>query len=870
MPNRESRRESGTARSMGWRKILGAACLLAFSSVWAPAVLQAQEVDDQAITKPDGPTEEATCPGGVCGETALDRAEEGVTRGGEVTGDPAADEPCTGDSCGELPKAGDLGGITKLCPDCVEPPVFPADDGGLNREGGVTEGLGGEGETEKAAAAAPAVVAAPCQGNNHTNNNFTNNISMGGPMVAMAWVPTASVTVSGIEVFTGEAAAPNRLAIWSDDGGGPAKPLAPLAWTGNFTTSLTNGWQGANLTSNVSVAAGVRYWVVWDPTGGEQASVTNTGIQQTYWGSYSGTVQGGASWFGPYSHSDHRWKFRMRCGSGPCDGNNHANTIHLDNVSMGGPVVAIAWTPAVTGTIRRIEMFTGESTAPNQVALWSNNAGLPGTALSWSNPFNATLGKGWQGADLLTPISVTAGSLYWVVWDPAGGEQAAVTNTGIQQTYYGSGTGNVMGGATWGGPYNFTDRRWKFRVFCQEGPCDGNNHQDNVHLDPVLMGGPMVGIRWVAGTTNTITGVEVFTGEVSGPNAVGIWSDSAGQPGAPLGFSNSFGTALPKSWQGAPLTGAVNVTAGQTYWVVWDPSGGEQASVTNTGIQQTYWGNGGGSVSGGGSWFGPYSFPDRRWKFRLLCGKQPCDGNNYANTYHLDNVSVGGPMIGIRWKPAATETIQRIEVYTGEVAANDAIGIWSSTGGANPQPLAALSYSNPFTTTVAKGWQGADLITPLTVTGGAEYWVVWDPAGGGQSSLTDSPGDIQQTYWGSYGGTVAGGASWFGPFSFPDRRYKFRMFCGKGFGSCGPGQCIGGSYCDSCLCYAPTSPVSVTMCQCRLLDPSCGIGECVGGSYCTGPFCPNGVCYSTTSPISLAMCGGVVPRCGIVFPPKDR
>ncbi len=848
------------ARHPHWRAILSAACLLAVSWGFAPAVSRAQEVvDDHAITKPDGPVDEVTCPGGACGDRDLGGGEEGVTIPGEETGDPAADEPCTGDRCEELPRAGDLGGITKLCPECVEPPQAPTDDKGINKEvEGALEG-----------AAAPAAVVPPCQGNNHTNNAYTNNISMGGPMVAISWIPTASSTITAIDVFTGEVAAPNRLAIWSDDGGAPAKPLAPLAWTGSFTTSLTNGWQGANLTSTVSVASGVRYWVVWDPTGGEQASVTNTGIQQTYWGSSSGNVQGGASWFGPYSHSDHRWKFRMRCGNGPCDGNNHGDTIHLDNVSMGGSVIAIAWIPAVTGTIRRIELFTGETTAPNQVALWSNNAGTPGAALGWSNAFNTTLGKGWQGADLLTPVAVTAGSLYWVVWDPAGGQQAPVTNTGIQQTYYGSWTGNVTGGTTWNGPYNFPDRRWKFRVFCKDGPCDGNNYQDNVHLDPVLMGGSMVGIRWVAANTNTITGVEVFTGEVSGPNALGIWTDNAGQPGAPLGFSNSFGTALPKSWQGAPLTGSVNVVAGQTYWVVWDPSGGEQASVTNTGIQQTYWGNGGGTVSGGGSWFGPYSFPDRRWKFRLLCGKQPCDGNNYANTYHLDNVSVGGPMIGIRWKPLANETIQRIEVYTGEVAANDAIGIWSSTGGANPQPLAALSYSNPFTTTVTKGWQGADLITPLTVTAGTEYWVVWDPAGGGQSSLTDSPGDIQQTYWGSSSGTVAGGASWFGPFNFPDRRYKFRMFC-NGFGGCGPGRCIGGSFCDSCLCYAPTSPVSITMCQCRWLDPRCGLGECVGGSYCTGPFCPNGVCYAPTSAISLAMCGGAVPHCGIEVPPKDQ
>ncbi|HEY4595008.1 MAG TPA: hypothetical protein VIJ02_01305 [Thermoanaerobaculia bacterium] len=79
-------------------------------------------------------------------------------------------------------------------------------------------------------------------------------------------------------------AKPDALAIWSSDNGLPSKPLAPLGVSGTFTTSLPNGWQGADLTSDVSVTAGTEYWVVWDPTGGEQASLdADPGdIQQTY------------------------------------------------------------------------------------------------------------------------------------------------------------------------------------------------------------------------------------------------------------------------------------------------------------------------------------------------------------------------------------------------------------------------------------------------------------------------------------------------------------------------------------------------------------------------------------------------------------
>lgn len=836
-------------------------CLLFLVVALLPGLAagQSESTQNGSITSDRGLLTPDTCPDAECGKEDLGNETEGLTQPTGITEDRPADPPCTGSDCGQLPPNGDLGGLTEYCENCSEP-VFPeSDDHGINETGAAGE---------KAATKALATSAPTCAGNNYANNNFVNNISMGGPMVAIAWIPTASATIEAIEVFTGEVAGPNRLAIWSDNGGGPAKPLAPLAWTANFQTALPNGWQGAQLNTSVSVAAGVRYWVVWDPAGGEQASVSNNigEIQQNYWGSFTGTVQGGANWFGPFTGPSHRWKFRMRCANGPCNGNNHTNTTHLNNVSMGGPMVGVSWIPSTSGLVSRIEVYTGEVAAQNAVALWSDNGGAPGqplAALSWSNNFNTTLGKGWQGADLISPVAVTSGQKYWIVWDPAGGEQAPVTNvpTDTQQTYWGTYTGTVQGGASWFGPFSFTDRRWKFRVFCKDKPCDGNNYANNSHVDTTMMGGPVVAIEWTAALTNTITGIEVFTGEVAGSNALALWSDNGGGPGQPLAalsWTNNFNTVLPKGWQGATLNAPVNVNAGQKYWVVWDPAGGEQAAVSNLpgDIQQQYYGSFTGTVQGGTSWFGPFSGSSHRWKFRMICGKKPCEGNNFANTNHLDPVLLGGPMVGIRWVPAASVTVQRVEVYTGELAAPNAISIWSTDGGLPSKPLAPIAYSNNFTTTVAKGWQGANLLSPVSVTAGSEYWVVWDPAGGEQSSLTADPGDVQQTYWGSYSGNVTGGASWFGPFSFPDRRWKFRMFCTGQLGNCGPGACIRGSFCDNCACYAPEASISRLACQCNRLDPSCGIGECINGSYCTGPFCPLGVCYIPTHPISLAMCGG--------------
>jgi hypothetical protein len=235
-------------------------------------------------------------------------------------------------------------------------------DDGITGPGALGEPLGTADEAQSRAS---------CEGNNFANDNFADNISMGGPLVGIEWIPATSATLSRIEVFTGEAAAPNQLAIWSDAGGAPGQPLGSLAYTPPFTTSTTNSWQGADLNAPFTIAAGTKYWVVWDPSGGEQASASaDVGdLQQNYWGSNSGDVTGGASWFGPFSSTDHRWKFRMFCDqggtTGPCEGNNFANDNFVDTISMGGPLVGIEWIPAAGVAVSRIEVFTGEVAAPN-------------------------------------------------------------------------------------------------------------------------------------------------------------------------------------------------------------------------------------------------------------------------------------------------------------------------------------------------------------------------------------------------------------------------------------------------------------------------------------------------------------------------
>lgn len=55
------------------------------------------------------------------------------------------------------------------------------------------------------------------------------------------------------------------------------------------------------------------------------------------------------------------------------------------------------------------------------------------------------------------------------------------------------------------------------------------------------------------------------------------------------------------------------------------------------------------------------------------------------------------------------------------------------------------------------------------------------------------------------------------------------------------------------------------MCLCDL-DPSCGPGFCDLGAYCTGSDCADPVCYAPDSPISMTMCQGVALEPGTCEP----
>lgn len=153
----------------------------------------------------------------------------------------------------------------------------------------------------------------------------------------------------------------------------------------------------------------------------------------------------------------------------PCDGANYLNDTYIDGSSYGsGNIYGVLWIPSADWVITRIEIFTGENTGPVGFALWSDDGGTPSHPLAnLGNTEYVTTSttNSWQGADLLHPVSVQAGTTYWIIIHPLSAMQTPDEPGGTIVRHWWNNTGTITGPLTWSwsGPWDST--HWKYRLF---------------------------------------------------------------------------------------------------------------------------------------------------------------------------------------------------------------------------------------------------------------------------------------------------------------------------------------------------------------------------------------------------------------------
>lgn len=132
-------------------------------------------------------------------------------------------------------------------------------------------------------------------------------------------------------------------------------------------------------------------------------------------------------------------------------------------VSTGGPNLLIAYhlQAVSTYTCSRLEVFTGNQRGSNSLAIWTHDTvnNRPGVQLGVGSWEMSRL-VGWQGAVLGTPVPLTQGQDFWVVWGCQNGSQSPIQGTGAGAQPY---RGSFDGGQTWNGP--FQSYQWKIRLY---------------------------------------------------------------------------------------------------------------------------------------------------------------------------------------------------------------------------------------------------------------------------------------------------------------------------------------------------------------------------------------------------------------------
>jgi hypothetical protein len=241
----------------------------------------------------------------------------------------------------------------------------------------------------------------------------------------------------------------------------------------------------------------------------------------------------------------------------PCHAENDGPNF-ADNTSISSVYVGIQFVASASFSATRLEVFTGETNATQSLGIWSHDAAAnrPQAALA-SGSMQVSSTNQWYSATLGSNVALTAGQIYWFVWNANGGGQSSLDtlNSGLGQPY----TPSFDGGQTWGSLFQFPDKHWKFRIYgnCFAPPqvyCTSGTSSNGCAASISASGQPSV--SFANACTISIAGVE---GQKSG--IVFYALDQLPQPWCSLGGGTSFLCVKPPTMRTGPQ--GSNGTSGQ-------------------------------------------------------------------------------------------------------------------------------------------------------------------------------------------------------------------------------------------------------------------------------------------------------------------
>lgn len=108
---------------------------------------------------------------------------------------------------------------------------------------------------------------------------------------------------------------------------------------------------------------------------------------------------------------------------------------HNPGSAIGWPsgTVAMKFVPAANLQAAAAEIFTGNGTGTNRLAIWGHDAAndRPSAPLALPASWSMVAARCWQGAAFAAPVPLAGGTTFWLVWDVVNFAQNSVAATTV-------------------------------------------------------------------------------------------------------------------------------------------------------------------------------------------------------------------------------------------------------------------------------------------------------------------------------------------------------------------------------------------------------------------------------------------------------
>ena len=383
--------------------------------------------------------------------------------------------------------------------------------------------------------------------------------------------------------------------------------------------------------------------------------------------------------------------------------------------------------------------------------IYSDNTGVPNELLAMSRIVIGTGSSGWQSADLMTPITVSNGTYYWI---------GVHTDAPITLTYdSGSENTRIITRDFWTWPLQpwsgGSDVAREYSIYADTALVTATKKWIGIRdtfKKALTEGGNSYGPAGngilinstIAPENITLKTFYMYVGDLFQPFETGwhikgvIYANDGGYPGALLGITAPIAGDGTARWYSGDFLSPIYVIAGETYWIgalaelgtdyidiiegqtsfidIYEVTGDDYSDPSN-----------------------PFQNPPAYTDWGGLSMYAEAASEEVPTTFGLESIGASDDAISsldhlvCRFQCGFDGIIYKLAIYLKDIdpAMDCGFTIYDDSGSA---PNNLLMFTNRITLPAIDGWYIAELIQPIEVSYGINYWLGF--YGSGNVTLT--------------------------------------------------------------------------------------------------------------------------------------